>query len=88
MSVTRAFKWHGASASGPEGLPSGLDVCEAQRLLVKKLGAINISSRNVQNFRWRKQVLRASASLPGQPARPQRSLARRRRPPALRVTNG
>ena len=52
VSVTRAYKWR----KGLED-PSGLDVVDVRRLLVKKLNAINHSSRNVQNFRFRKQIL-------------------------------
>jgi len=52
VSVTRAYKWRGGLAD-----PSGLNVAEARRLIIKKLAAINVSSRNVQNYRWRKQLL-------------------------------
>ena len=52
VSVTRAYKWRGGRED-----PSGLDVHEARRLLIKKLRGINASSRNVQNYRWRKQLL-------------------------------
>ena len=53
VSVTRAYKWRGSLSVNP----SGIDAVEAQRLLVKKLAAIKCSSRNVQNYRWRKQIL-------------------------------
>ena len=36
---------------------AGLNVAEARRLLHKKLKAINVSSQNVKNYRWRKQLL-------------------------------
>jgi len=52
VSVTRAYKWRKGYAE-----PAGLDITDAKRLLVKKLAGINASSRNVQNYRWRKQVL-------------------------------
>ena len=53
VSVTRAFKWREHSS----GAPHGLGQSEARQLLVKKLHGINASSNNVQNFRWRKQIL-------------------------------
>ena len=40
VSVTRAYKWRPG-----HDRPSSLDVSEARRLLVKKLAAINVSSR-------------------------------------------
>ena len=52
VSVTRAYKWRGGHAD-----PSGLDVYDARRLLIKKLAAINVSSQNLLNYRWRKQLL-------------------------------
>lgn len=52
VSVTRAYKWRGGTQE-----PSGLNVQEAEQLLVKKLTGINTSSRNVKNFRWNKQLL-------------------------------
>ena len=55
VSVTRAYKWRKGLLQ--ERVPKELDVCEAKRLLVKKLEAINTSSRNVQNYRFRKQIL-------------------------------
>jgi len=61
VSVTRAYKWHRRNApyrrGSPKQLPAGLDRSEAQRLLIKKLSAINSSSRNVENYSWRKQLL-------------------------------
>ena len=62
VSVTRAYKWHGAQGQSRDDLstncaPSGLEPAEARRLLIKKLAGINSSSQNVQNYRWRKQLL-------------------------------
>lgn len=45
VSVTRAYKWRGSRHCREGGTPSGLDVCDAKRLLMKKLAAINVSSR-------------------------------------------
>ena len=52
VSVTRAYKWWGRRQ-----LPAGLDAYEVRRLLKKKLAAINISSQNVVNYAFRKQLL-------------------------------
>jgi len=61
VSVTRAYKWHRHKRwyppDEPKPMPAGLDTVEARRLLIKKLSAINASSRNVQNYSWRKQLL-------------------------------
>ena len=58
VSVTRAYKWsRGTADSAGPTRPGELNVHEAQRLLVKKLRGINASSKNVQNFRWTKQLL-------------------------------
>ena len=53
VSVTRAYKWSRTTAHRP----GELNVHEARQLLVKKLRGINASSKNVQNFRWTKQLL-------------------------------
>ena len=52
VSVTRAVVHRGNGQLGGH-------LCddEAYRLLSKKLAGINISTRNIQNMRWRKQVL-------------------------------
>lgn len=49
----------GSGSSPPQPYPSsgGLEMEEARRLLRKKLAGINSSSRNVQNYNWRKQLL-------------------------------
>ena len=69
VSVTRAVKWqgHGGLPEGHCGLPKQLvtkelgfgilNEEEASALLYKKLYAINVSSRNVRNLRWNKQLL-------------------------------
>ena len=62
VSVTRAYKWRGgvssrASRSVHRSPPIPLEPQDAHRLLVKKLRAINVSSRNIQNYRWDKQLL-------------------------------
>jgi hypothetical protein len=70
VSVTRAYKWRGSGADDDDddvrGVPGhapvdnrfrSLSVTEAHRLLAKKLAGINASSRNVQNYRWHKQLL-------------------------------
>ena len=50
VSVTRAFKW------SPDEPGAEMTQEDAHHLLCKKLVAIHSSSRNVRNFRWRKQV--------------------------------
>lgn len=69
VSVTRAVKWqgHGGLPQGHCALPKQLvtkelgfgilNEEEASALLYKKLYAINVSSRNVRNLRWNKQLL-------------------------------
>lgn len=65
VSVTRAVhvtrewcEWsHGADARRRRHLLAELDAQDATRLLEKKLSGINTSSRNVRNYRWRKQIL-------------------------------
>ena len=79
VSVTRAYKWRRGDH------PSGLDVPEAHRLLVKKLQAINASSRNVQNYRFRKQLVSRAATEPARrpcPLLPQTAISL----PSLRLS--
>ena len=62
VSVTRAYAWDGfppaaAPASRRRRSPAFLQKGAATHLLRKKLAAINSSSRNVVNHRWRKQIL-------------------------------
>ncbi len=65
VSVTRAYSWGGPPTEEEErpwdrrcrGRPVALTPCAARRLLEKKLFAVNSSSRNVRNYRWRKQIL-------------------------------